>query len=199
MIAERADRFDSFEFVKDVSLTLASANSEYEVYQLITMKVVAHLGIRRCRIYLLSEDGLSLFQVARHCSSSKTDNLLRDTPFTYVGDDVIGACALSGVSYLVADMRLLGERMDDRGAGEAKLAVPILLDEDVHAVIDCEHPFPGFFTTEHQRSLECIASVIAAILKIPGPPRPEASNSKSSNSTSLRPATVVSLADYRDR
>lgn len=82
-----------------------------------------------------------------------------------IGQGVVGQAALQRQSILVEDVRQFPAYVEANPEVRSELAVPLILKNKVIGVLDIESPTTGFFTTEHQRLLELVASRMAVAVE----------------------------------
>lgn len=81
------------------------------------------------------------------------------------GRGVVGQAALHRTSILVEDVAKYEHYISANPNVRSELAVPLILKNKVIGVIDIESEFPAFFTHEHQRLLELVASRMAVAVE----------------------------------
>ncbi len=85
-----------------------------------------------------------------------------------VGHGIVGRAALLRHSILVEDVKegVHAEHyINANPAVRSELAIPLILKNKVIGVIDLESEYPTFFTPEHQRMLELVASRVAVAVE----------------------------------
>ncbi len=86
-----------------------------------------------------------------------------------LGRGIVGQAALQRRSVLVEDVGVPGNYIDNYIAANpevrSELAVPLIVKNKVVGVIDIQSEIPGFFTHEHQRLLELVASRMAVAVE----------------------------------
>jgi phosphoserine phosphatase RsbU/P len=78
-----------------------------------------------------------------------------------LGRGIVGEAALQRKSILVEDVTTTGNYIDANPAVRAELAVPLIIKNKVIGVLDLQSETIGYFTVEHQRLLELVASRMA--------------------------------------
>ncbi len=85
------------------------------------------------------------------------------------GRGIVGQAALHHKSILIDDVGTPGHHVDhyiDANPNvRSELAVPLIIKNKVVGVIDIQSEIPGFFTAEHQRLLELVASRMAVAVE----------------------------------
>jgi sigma-B regulation protein RsbU (phosphoserine phosphatase) len=78
-----------------------------------------------------------------------------------LGDGVVGQAALQRQSILIEDVATTGNYIDANPNVRSELAVPLIIKNKVIGVVDLQSETLGYFTLEHQRLLELVASRMA--------------------------------------
>ncbi|MDF0706819.1 histidine kinase [Flagellimonas okinawensis] len=73
--------------------------------------------------------------------------------------------AITGKAALVRDTSKDPRYIENNIAGLSEICVPIICEDILYGVIDCEHPEKGFFTGRHLKLLSAIASICAIKIK----------------------------------
>ena len=86
-----------------------------------------------------------------------------------VGRGIVGQAALGRRSILIEDVRtptgFIEHYIDANPHVRSELAVPLIIKNKVIGVIDIQSEAPAFFTLEHQRLLELVASRVAVAVE----------------------------------
>jgi diguanylate cyclase (GGDEF)-like protein len=123
---------------------------------------IKELDFEDCVIYRLKDDHQTLIQVAAFGHKNpKRKEILNPISIT-INNGVVGCAAFEKKSQLVFDTRLQKNYIVDDQVRLSELAVPILFHDKLLGVIDSEHSVANFFTHEHRRYIEILASVLAS-------------------------------------
>ena len=82
-----------------------------------------------------------------------------------LGRGIVGQAALQRKSLLVEDVTQTENYIDANPNVRAELAVPLIIKNKVIGVLDLQSETPGYFTEEHQRLLELVASRMATAVE----------------------------------
>jgi phosphoserine phosphatase RsbU/P len=82
-----------------------------------------------------------------------------------VGRGIVGQAALQRKSLLVEDVTKTDNYIDANPNVRAELAVPLIIKNKVIGVVDLQSETPAYFTHEHQRLLELVASRMAVAVE----------------------------------
>ncbi len=120
-------------------------------------QVAAGLGFEDCAIFLADHQQQTLTRVAAVW-------LRRDLPDSegiaclHFGQGIVGQCAASRQPVLVADTRQSPDYLLDVSERLSELAVPVMDQGELLAVIDCEQWEARFFDDTHLQILQHVAS-----------------------------------------
>jgi len=81
-----------------------------------------------------------------------------------IGKGIVGSVAKLAASELINDTQLDPRYLRDQFDGHSELAVPVVYQDRVIAVLDTEHTSVGRYTAEHQELLQTIANISASWL-----------------------------------
>jgi len=82
-----------------------------------------------------------------------------------LGRGIVGQAALQRRSILVEDVSLAEHYIDANPNVRSELSVPLIVKNKVIGVLDIESETPAYFTPEHQRLLELVASRMAIAIE----------------------------------
>lgn len=82
-----------------------------------------------------------------------------------LGRGVVGQAAQERRSLLIEDVSAIDNYIDANPAVRSELAVPLIVKNKVIGVIDIQSVVPGYFTHEHRRLLELVASRMAIAIE----------------------------------
>jgi sigma-B regulation protein RsbU (phosphoserine phosphatase) len=82
-----------------------------------------------------------------------------------LGKGIVGAAALGRKSILVEDVHQVENYINANPAVQSELAVPLIVKNRVIGVLDLQSEAPAFFTQDHQRLLELVASRMAVAIE----------------------------------
>jgi len=127
----------------------------------ITTELMTLIDYHNCRVYLLQDDGVTLWPVTFRGKLTEYESETHEELVTAVGEGITGYAALIGETYYAADAL-----RDERGfqiegtdeIDESLLAVPLKIGDRVTGVIVLSHLGVDQFDAEDQRVLEVLAS-----------------------------------------
>ncbi len=147
--------------INQFSIALMGLNSLEEVYGYVTADVVSKLGFDDCVIYILNPDNEQLEQVSAHGVKSPKSGEICNVSTLPLGKGVVGHCALNNEVIMINDTSLDARHVADVNPALSEIAVPILHENKVIGVIDCEHEKRNAYTEEHQQILVTVAAMLS--------------------------------------
>ncbi len=141
------------------STSVIRNRSEEELAWDLVENCISQLHFEDCVIYLLNEESDTLKQVAAYGPKNPNPMEILHPLEIPLGSGITGFVAKSGKGEIIRDTRKDERYIVDDEARLSELTVPILLDDKVIGVIDCEHSKAGFFTEAHLQILSAIASI----------------------------------------
>jgi len=125
----------------------------------IAKTAIAELGFEDCVVYLVSDDGAMLKQVAAHGTKNPVAREIFNEITIPVGAGIVGHVAQTGEVQCVADARLDSRYITDDDFRLSELAVPITHAGRIIGVLDSEHPSANFFSDEDIQLFTTIAAL----------------------------------------
>ncbi len=152
--------------INDFAIELLSIGTTSDLVWYVAREVVARLGFVDCVIYLLNEAGDTLRQVAaigvKNPQGEQIVNALRIP----VGKGITGRVAQSKAPLIVDDLSKDETYIPDVEPALSEICVPLLIDDAVVGVIDCEDPRPAHFGQAHLEILTTVAAMTSGKLKL---------------------------------
>ncbi|MEZ4809905.1 MAG: histidine kinase [Allomuricauda sp.] len=147
------------------SNSLMGKENEEEILWDLAKNCISKLGFVDCVIYLIDQDSQYLIQKAAYGPKSPKDKTLYNPVKIAVGDGITGHVARTGKAEIVHDTSKDPRYIEDDEMRLSEICVPIVHEDVIYGVIDCEHPRTGFFTDRHLKMLSAIASICAIKIK----------------------------------
>ena len=149
--------------INKLALQLNEFQHEQQIYGFVAQQIAAALGFEDCAIFAADEQQQTLQRVAAVGS--------RDLPhhqgfgLLSYGQGIVGQCAVQKQSILVADTRQCEHYLLDVSERLSELAVPVMDQDRLLAVIDCEQWEARFFDEQHLQILQHVASILSSRLR----------------------------------
>ena len=147
------------------SKSLVGKGDEEEILWDVAKNCISKLGFVDCVIYLMNEDKNLLVQKAAYGPKNPKAFTLYMPVTIPLGDGITGNVAKTGKAELVQDTSKDPRYIEDDDNRLSEICVPIVFEDTLYGVIDCEHPEKGFFTERHLKMLTSIASICAIKIK----------------------------------
>lgn len=144
--------------------SIISKNTEDEVVWDLAKNCISRLGFVDCVVYKIDYERKVLVQKAAYGPKNPRSYELLQPIEIPVGLGITGAVAASGNPELIPDTSKDARYVVDDEVRLSEIAVPIIQDDRVWGVIDCEHPRKNFFSVQHLKILKAIASICAVKL-----------------------------------
>ena len=139
--------------------SILGQNTEEEIAWDLAKNCISRLGFEDCVVYFVDEANQLLVQKAAYGPKNPRQFEIANPIFIPIGKGITGSAAKNGRSELIADTSLDERYIIDDEQRLSEISVPVIVEGKVFGVIDCEHEEKNFFTEQHLRILEAIASI----------------------------------------
>lgn len=162
-LAQLTEQNHELKIINQLAIELHQLNDVQAVTDYVASTLAFELGFEDCAIYLVDA---SQQQLVRYAAAGSR-NLADDGGYRKlsVQQGIVGYCARQRRTILAHDTRENEHYLLDVTPSLSELAVPVVDEGLVLAVIDSEHQQANYFTGRHQRLLESIASILASKLR----------------------------------
>ncbi|WP_299433918.1 histidine kinase [uncultured Aquimarina sp.] len=140
------------------SKSILEKNNEEDVLWDLAKNCISKLGFLDCVIYLVDYKNKILIQKAAYGPKSPKENDIYNPVKIALGQGISGNVAITGIAEINNDTSLNSNYIIDDQHRLSEITVPIILENQVYGIIDCEHPDKNFFTEQHLSILSAIAS-----------------------------------------
>ncbi|MBX2970495.1 MAG: histidine kinase [Cyclobacteriaceae bacterium] len=147
------------------STSLLEKDTEQDVFWDLTKNVIARLGFVDCVIYKINPRTRKLVQRAAYGPKNPEREKILEPMEIPLGSGITGFVATTGIAERIGDTRLDPRYIVDDEQRRSELTVPIIVNNKVVGIIDCEHPRKNYFTEQDLRLVKAIASICAIKLK----------------------------------
>ncbi len=141
--------------------TIPQLKDEDAVYWNLAKNCIAKMGFVDCVVYKVSEKNHHLIQKAAFGPKNPKDLEIYNPVTINLGEGISGNVAQSGVPEIVMDTSIDSRYIMDDQRRLSEIAVPISNNGETYGVIDCEHPEKNFYTEQHLRMLQAVATLSA--------------------------------------
>lgn len=147
------------------STSLYNKESVEEILWEITKNVIHQLGLVDCVIYEYDEQQELLLQKAAYGQKNPAGKTIYNQITIKPGEGITGYVARTMKPELVSDTSKDRRYIVDDEVRYSEVCVPIVINNKLFGVIDCEHPSKDFFTEQHLHLFTIIASLCAQRIK----------------------------------
>lgn len=151
--------------INDIAQSILGTLDIYEIASKITDKIAKYLKTDDCVIYLVNHIENQVEQIA--AAGKKKDisgDILNRLKFE-IGSGIVGTVAKTGKPELIHDTSKDARYIVDLCQNYSELTVPIIVENEVVAVIDSEHPNKNHFTKIQLSTINNIAQIIGLKIK----------------------------------
>ncbi len=160
-IMEKQEELDTEQAINYFASSIYETNSVKVILWDVVKNCIGRLHFEDCVIYLLDLDRKVLIQRAAHGPKSSHSFDINSPIEIPLGKGITGTVALTGKAEIIPDTSKDPRYIVDMERRGSEIAVPIMTDNRILGVIDCEHSKKGFFTQKHLSILTTIASLCA--------------------------------------
>lgn len=140
------------------SKSILEKNNEEDILWDLAKNCISKLGFLDCVIYVVDYENKVLIQKAAYGPKSPKENKVYKPVKIDLGEGISGKVAISGKAEINNDTSKNSNYIIDDQHRLSEITVPIVIENIVYGVIDCEHPDKEFFTEQHLSMLSAIAS-----------------------------------------
>lgn len=164
-ITEELKQGALLEALNNLMASILGKTNIYEIAWEITKNTIGLLGFEDCVIYLLDKEKQELNQIAVYGEKLSSDQEIINQIAIPYGEGIVGTVAKTGVAEIIADTSKDKRYIVDDKMRYSEISVPIIAENEIIGVIDSEHTSKNFFTEDHLKTLQTIASLAATQLK----------------------------------
>ncbi|NQW11818.1 MAG: GAF domain-containing sensor histidine kinase [Alphaproteobacteria bacterium] len=150
--------------LNEFSIRLIGIPSQSDLLWYVAREVVGKFGFVDCVIYLLDEDRRVLRQEAAIGEKNPYGDTIENVLEIPIGQGITGHVAQTKTPIVVGNLSEDERYIPDIKAAQSEICVPLLANDRVLGVIDCEDPRPDWFGEEHLQILTTIATMTSAKL-----------------------------------
>ncbi|MFT3701095.1 MAG: histidine kinase [Agriterribacter sp.] len=161
-ILEKQEELEAEQAINYFSSSMYAYQSVDTILWDVAKNCISRLFFEDCVIYLLDEERGMLVQKAAYGPKTPKLYVIEDPLEIPLGKGITGSVAVSGKAEIVNDTSADPRYIVDDAVRHSEITVPIVADETVLGVIDCEHSKKSFFTQRHLFILTTIASLCAS-------------------------------------
>lgn len=141
--------------------SLYGQNTTEDILWDVARNCIEKLGFADCVIYLRNEKREVLVQTAAYGPKNPHRREIINRLEIPLGRGVVGWVAAQARSLIIKDTSADARYIVDDERRMSEIAVPVIVDQKVFAVIDSEHPQRNFFSAYHLKVLTKVAAICA--------------------------------------
>lgn len=153
-----------FQLLNEFAIGLYDIQSESELAWKIARDVVGRMGFQDCVFYYADREARVLRQAAAIGAKNPKQHLILNPLVIPFGDGITGHVAETRKPEIVADLSTDERYIPDLEPALSEICVPILVEDTVWGVIDCEDRRANYFTDIDLLILTTVAAMAAGRL-----------------------------------
>ena len=153
------------DMVNNLTKSILGITDVYQIAWEIVNNIAEYLDSKDCIIYLVDHEQNTMEQIAVYGEKLDDGNKIKNRLILKIGDGIVGTVAKTAKSEIVNDTSKDKRYIVDDEVRLSEITVPILSQGKVIGVIDSEHKDKNYFTQEHVKTLESIASLVGIKLQ----------------------------------
>ncbi|MBR7801464.1 EAL domain-containing protein [Undibacterium fentianense] len=158
------ERNSLLNILSEFAIALLRLRSREEVLWYTANEVVGQMGFDDCVIYLWDEASQLLIQQSAFGHKISEQGSVNNALTLRLGEGLVGRAAKSREIVLVNDLSTDPNYVMDMQQASSELAIPIIYADQLIGVIDSENLAKNFYTPEHIKILNAVASMVSAKL-----------------------------------
>lgn len=153
------------DLINNLTKSILDKTDITEIAWEIVNNIAGYLDSDDCVIYVVDDEKEIIEQIAVYGDKLAGKKKIINKLVLSKGKGIVGSVAMSGVSELIKDTSKDPRYVMDQERRFSEIAVPIMSNGKAIGVIDSEHKQKNHYTTEHVKTLESIASLVAIKLR----------------------------------
>ena len=153
------------DMINNLTKSILGKTDINEIAWEIVNNIAEYLDSDDCVIYLVDHENKTLEQVAVYGNKLDQDNNIINKLILPIGKGIVGDVVRTGKSEVVKDTSKDSRYVTDGVIRYSEITVPIIRDGKVIGIIDSEHKDKNYYTNQHVKALESIASLVAIKLR----------------------------------
>jgi len=153
------------DMVNNLTKSILGITDVYQIAWEIVNNIAEYLDSKDCIIYLVDHEQNTMEQIAVYGEKLDDSNKIKNRLTINIGDGIVGTVAKTAKSEIINDTSKDKRYIVDDKIRLSEISVPILSQGKVIGVIDSEHKDKNYFTQEHVKTLNSIASLVAIKLQ----------------------------------
>jgi LytS/YehU family sensor histidine kinase/ligand-binding sensor domain-containing protein len=147
------------------SSSLVDKNKMDEVLWDVAKNLIGRIGFVDCMIYLWNTDKSKMIQKAGFGPKGSVEEINKQLFDVLPGQGVVGYVMQTREAVLIPDTSKDSRYRPDEMTRLSEISVPVMHNNELLGVIDCEHHEKNYFSTQHLQILNTIATLMANKIK----------------------------------
>lgn len=158
---------ETLRIINNFALQLISLPSKNDLAWFVAREVVGKLGFEDCVVYFYDpETNLIRQSAAIGEDKNPSKNEIRNPLEIAMGEGITGTVARDRKPLIIDDLSNDPRYIADVSAANSEICVPLIADNQLYGVIDCESPHKHHFTPTDMETLTTIAAMASAKLRL---------------------------------
>ncbi len=153
------------DMINNLTKSILGKTDINEIAWEIVNNIAEYLDTEDCVIYLVDHENQTLEQVAVYGDKLDQNSNIINKMILPIGKGIVGDVVRTGKSEIIKDTSKDSRYVVDGVARYSEITVPIIRDGKVIGIIDSEHKDKNYYTNQHVKALESIASLVAIKLR----------------------------------
>jgi len=147
--------------INNIAKSILGKMDMHDIAWEITNKIAKYLNSEDCIIYLVNYEKETIEQISAYGDKIASGHKIKNRLTAPLDEGIVGAVATSGFAEIVNDTSKDDRYVVDDKKRLSEIAVPIINNGNVIAVIDSEHKDSGYYTQDHLKTLENVANLVS--------------------------------------
>ncbi len=147
--------------INNIAKSILGKMDIHDIAWEITNKIANYLNSEDCIIYLVNHEAETIEQISAFGDKITTGHEIRNRLKAPLGEGIVGTVAITGVPEIISDTSKDKRYVIDDKKRFSEIAVPIINNGNVIAVIDSEHKEKNYYTKDHLKNLENVANLVS--------------------------------------
>lgn len=147
--------------INSIAKSILGKMDLHEIAWEITSKIANYLNSDDCIIYLVNYEKNTIEQISAIGNKVSKNYKIINRMVSSLGEGIVGTVANTGIGEIIKDTSTDKRYIVDDQKRFSEIAVPIINNGNVIAVIDSEHSEKNHYTKEHFKTLSNIANLVS--------------------------------------
>ena len=160
----KADKLEEIKYdesLKFFSLSMHKYADMEKAFWDVILECMLQLDIDACAIYLKVEERDELQRQAVRINSTADEDFIAGPTNIPIGEGIIGTVGKDRKSIVINDISLAQNEYNIKSARNSKICVPIISNDQILGVLDCEHHTRDYFNERRLSFISAISTIVA--------------------------------------